>query len=154
MDYSQYSRIGRATELTGRDRFIYRWLEILPGLLSWGTLLAIIILSFTNPDWMAIFIIAFDIYWLIKTVYLSTHLQFSFRQLKRNLKVNWLEELSKLETSNYQLKTIKSWQDIYHLVILPSYKEGLEVITATLDGLLQSSYPKNRMIVVLAQDAR
>jgi len=54
MDYYQYSRIGRATELTGRDRFIYRWLEILPGLLSWGTLLAIIILSFTNPDWMAI----------------------------------------------------------------------------------------------------
>ena len=103
MDYYQYSRIGRATELTGRDRFIYRWLEILPGLLSWGTLVAIIVLSFTNPDWMAIFIIAFDIYWLIKTLYLSTHLQFSFRQLKRNLRVDWLKQLTELKTKNYKL---------------------------------------------------
>ncbi|HXK35580.1 MAG TPA: glycosyltransferase family 2 protein [Candidatus Paceibacterota bacterium] len=154
MDYYQYSRIGRATELTGRDRFIYRWLEILPGLLSWGTLAAIIVLSFTNPDWMAIFIIAFDIYWLIKTLYLSTHLQFSFRQLKRNLRVDWLKQLTELKTKNYKLKTVRSWQDIYHLVILPTSKEGIEVVTATLEGLLQSSYPKNRMIVVLAQEER
>jgi len=40
------------------------------------------------------------------------------------------------------------------LVILPTSKEGIEVVTATLEGLLQSSYPKNRMIVVLAQEER
>ena len=143
MDYSQYSRIGRATELTGRDRFIYRWLEILPGLLSWGTLAAIIVLSFTNPDWMAIFIIAFDIYWLFKTIFLSLHMRMSFNKMKANLKRNWTEELNKLP-----------WQDLRHLVILPMYQESLEVVRASFLSLASISYPLDKMIAVLAIEER
>ncbi len=32
----EYFKIGKATELSGRDRRLYRVLEILPGFLSWG----------------------------------------------------------------------------------------------------------------------
>ena len=41
-----YLKIGKATQLEGKDRKLYRFLEIFPGLLSWGTLLLLIIFSY------------------------------------------------------------------------------------------------------------
>ena len=155
MRYETYSRIGTAQDLTGKsDRLLYRFLEALPGVLAWLTLLAIVILSFVKPLWMAVFIIVFDVYWLVKTLFLSLHMRSAFSQLRKNLKVDWLDKLSNLPLEQYNLPGLKSWQDIYHLVILPTYKESEEVITATLDGLLNTQYPKNRLLVVLAQEER
>jgi hypothetical protein len=103
---------------------------------------------------VAIFIILFDTYWLIKTIYLSLHLRAAFGKIRENLKIDWLKKLSELPTARYSLKTTKSWQDIYHLIILPMYKEGIEVVSATLEGLVGAGYPQAKMIVVLAQEER
>ena len=152
MEY-EYLKIGRATDISDKkDRLLYRFFEILPGFLSLGTLVLIVFLSFFVPVFVAIFIIIFDVYWLVKTVYLSFHLRVSFSSLRKNMKVNWLEKLRQLPVSGYQLSTIKSWEDMYHLVILPTYNEGAEVINGALDGLANSNYPKNRIIVVVAQE--
>lgn len=153
-DYS-YLKLSRASDITDKkDRFLYRFFEILPGTLAWITLIGVVVLSFTQPVAIAIFIIIFDVYWLVKTVYLSLHLRIAFRQMRRNMKISWLDELGKLNAERYTLNTIKSWQDIYHLILLPTYKEGTEVIGAALDGLANSNYPKNRIIVVIAQEER
>lgn len=150
-----YLKLGRATDLTDKkDRLLYRFFEILPGWLAWVTLLAIVILSFVQPVAVAVFIIIFDVYWFVKTVYLSLHLRVAFKQMRLNMKDNWLNKLSQLSTINYRLSTVKNWNDIYHLIILPTYKEGVEVISAALDGLLNTNYPKNRMIVIIAQEER
>lgn len=150
-----YLKLGRATDLTNKkDRLLYRFFEILPGLLAWATLLAIVILSFVQPVAVAVFIIIFDVYWFVKTVYLSLHLRVAFKQMRLNMKKNWLDELRQLSTIDYRLSTIKLWEDVYHLIILPTHKEGAEVISAALDGLLNANYPKNRMIVVVSQEER
>src|SRR3989344_3101160 len=136
MDYT-YLKLGRATEITEKtDRFIYRFFEILPGVLAWATLVLVVLFSFIWPVAVAIFIILFDVYWFIKTVYLSLHLRIAFAQMRRNMKINWLETLRQLPTTNYQLQTIKSWEDIYHLIILPTYKEGADVLRGALDALI------------------
>ena len=84
--------MGRAGDLTDdRDRKLYRILEILPGLSAWLTIFLIILLSFWTPFFMALFIIAFDVYWLIKTIYLSFHLKVAYNKLKVNSKINWLD---------------------------------------------------------------
>ncbi len=58
----RYLRTARAADLENpRDRALYRALEIMPGVLAWTTLLAVIVLSFLAPTFVAIFIIAFDI---------------------------------------------------------------------------------------------
>ena len=150
-----YKKTGRAGDLTiPWERRLYRFFEILPGFLAWATLLAVVLFSFIAPVWVAIFIILFDIYWLIKTVFLSWHLRSAFQQLRRNLQVDWLQKLNQLSTTNYQLSTIKSWQDIYHLVILPMYKEDEGLVSASVESILRSDYPKNRLIVVVAQEER
>src|SRR3989344_5289710 len=119
-----YLHIGRATEILNKaDRRLYRILEIMPGFLAWATLFLVVVLSFLTPVFMAIFIIAFDVYWLIKTIYLSLHLRVSYGKLKQNLKINWLDKLNQLPVASYKLQSLKSWQDIYHIIFLPIYRE-------------------------------
>ena len=102
-----YLHIGRATDLSNKkDHRLYRALEIMPGFLAWSTLFLVVLLSFLTPFFMAIFIIAFDVYWLIKTVYLSLHLRVSYNKLKQNLKINWLEKLNELNPENHKIRTI------------------------------------------------
>src|SRR3990167_9666342 len=150
-----YLHIGRASDLAEkRDRRVYRAFEIMPGLLAWTTILLIILLSFFVPVFIAVFIIIFDVYWLIKTIYLSLHLRVSYNKLRENLKINWLDKLKKLDTGGYQIRTIKTWEDVYHLIFLPLYKEDFELVSASVEGLFKTNYPKEKMIVVLCWEER
>jgi len=63
-DVHKPPHIGRATELSGKDYILYRFFEMLPGLLSWGTIIGSVLLSWLLPLVMAVFIIIFDFYWL------------------------------------------------------------------------------------------
>ncbi|OGN00961.1 MAG: hypothetical protein A3B91_00580 [Candidatus Yanofskybacteria bacterium RIFCSPHIGHO2_02_FULL_41_29] len=149
-----YLHIGRASDLAEkRDRRVYRAFEIMPGLLAWTTILLIILLSFFVPVFIAVFIIIFDVYWFIKTLYLSLHLRVSYNKLRENLKINWLEELNNLQPTTYNLQ-LKSWRDIYHVIFLPLYKEDFSLVSASMEGLLKSNYPKEKMIVVLCWEER
>lgn len=140
---SPYFHVAHARDLKGKDRLIYRLLEILPGFLTWTTLLGVVVLSFLKPVWAAIFIIVFDLFWLLKTVHLGLHHYHNWRRMKHNIKVNWKKKLQKLK-----------YENIYHLVLLPFYKEGEEVLENTIDALLNSDYDKSRILVILAAEER
>ncbi|MEK7599396.1 MAG: glycosyltransferase family 2 protein [Patescibacteria group bacterium] len=139
----KYLHIGSHKDLTGRDRAIYRMFEILPGFLSWGTLAAVVFFSWAAPVGVAVFIIAFDIYWLIKTFYLSLHLRANWKRLVKNRNADWERKLENFK-----------WDHIWQLVILPVCKENYGVLSETFEALLKSKWPKGRMIVVLAAEER
>jgi len=121
-----------------------RILEIIPGGLSWATLILVVILSWQKPVWISIFIILFDLYWLLKSIYFSLHLRATFNQMRRNLKVKWREKLN----------ILANWQSIYHLVILPMATEPYEVVKETFESLAATNYPKDKLILVLAIEER
>lgn len=125
---------------------MYRFFEILPGALAWVTIILMVVLSRFLPVWVAVFIILFDIYWLLKTIYLSLHVRATFLRLKQNLKVDWREELER--------KGKTEWEDLYHLVVLPTYKEPYEVLQESIMSLKDADYPKERMLVVLATEEK
>ena len=137
----QYLHIGSAGDLKGSDRRLYRALEILPATLAWGTIGLIIFLSYARPILVAIFIIAFDLYWLVKTVFLSFHLRASWRKMRHNMSVDW----------RARLETLK-WDHLWQLVILPTAGEPREVVEDSLASLAKSDWPRDRMIVVLAAE--
>lgn len=136
-------QVGRASELTGRDRVLYRCLEILPGLASWSTLSAVILMSIYAPVLASYFIIAFALYWLLKTAFLSYHLRYNWKRLRHNMRLNWQEMISQF-----------NYKDIYHVVILPFYKEPIEVIEASIKSLAEVNYELKNIIVVLAAEGR
>ena len=135
------------------DRRLYRFFEILPGALVWITLIGTLVLSAYHPIWASFFIIAFDLYWLLKTLFLSLHLRYSFGEMQKNLTINWLEKLIKLTTYPAELK-LESWNDIQHLVIIPFYKEPYHVLRGNLEAIIRSNYPKEKIFVVVAREER
>ena len=139
-----YLKVSKATDLTGTDRKIYRALEIFPGFLSWGTLLSLLALSYFKPVWVAYFLIAFNVYWLLRVVYLAIHLLAAYRKLKSNVKINW----------RAKCEAINSWEDIIHLIILPNYMESLGVMRSCFKALISDGYPTHKMIVVFGIEDR
>ncbi|MFA6572704.1 MAG: hypothetical protein WCT13_00845 [Patescibacteria group bacterium] len=122
----------------------YRLLEIIPGTLTWTTFIAAISLSFFQPIWVIYFIIVFDLLWLMRILYLQLYMIISYRRFKKAIKVNWLNECKKNPR----------WNDMYHFIMLPTYKEPIEVIRSTFQSLVNSSYPKDKFIVTFAIEER
>ena len=137
--------IGRASQLTGRDRVLYRMLEMVPATLAWGTILGSILLSYFVPIWMAFFIIAFDIYWLLKTLYLSAHLRGNWKRMKFHMKLDWQKKLQEDGLSYGHIK---------HMVIYPYYKEDYEVIEKGIKALDDCEYDNKKIFIVLAPEKR
>jgi len=141
MEDKSYLRVGRAEDLPIlKDRIIYRLLEILPGLMSWLVLILVVLLSRYRPLWISIFIIIFVVFWFFRTFYFSLHLWMGSKKMAEYEEIDWLSKI----------KSINSWQDIYHLIVIPMYEEPLEVVRDNFLNLLKSDYPKDKMIVVLA----
>ncbi|MCL5733753.1 MAG: glycosyltransferase family 2 protein [Patescibacteria group bacterium] len=128
-----------------------RFYEILPAALSWLTIILIVVVSWQLPFWAAIFIILFDIYWLLKTLYLSLHLRAAFSSMREVVKINWKKRLAELENNS---KIPFSPDQIYQLIILPTYSEPYEIIRETFESLKNANYQKEKLIAVLALEGR
>lgn len=157
-----YLKIGKATDLSGFEYNFYRCLEIFPGALSWLTLILLIVFSYWQPVWVAVFVILFDVYWLLKVLYMAIHLIASYKKLLVSQKTNWQVLCGGLETKRFAIKdsfgniTVKefNWQELWQLVILPTYNEDYELVRTTVSALAGDSYDKQKMIVVLASEER
>ncbi len=77
----------------------HRLLEIIPGLMSWTTLIGLSILAFVAPFWIAVFIIIFDVYILIRGIYMSVHLVYAYLRLRKMTSINWIERCQKVSSS-------------------------------------------------------
>ncbi len=141
-NYFKY-RIGRGDELSGVDYLHYRFWEILPGFLSWLTIILAFVLSYFVPLYTAIFIIAFDVFWLLKTAYLSLHLKENWKRIKEHMNTDWTAKLVHFK-----------YDHIYHMIMLPFYKEDEKLVEKTIITLKKCDYNTKRMIVVLAAEER
>jgi len=129
---------------SSKDRVLYRFLEILPGALSWGTLIGALLFSWLAPAVVAIFIIVFDLYWLLKIAYLSFHQITSFKRMRKHLKTDWIKKV----------KEIDNWERVHHLIILPAYKESFEIIEESCRSIYETKYPKDKITIILSVEER
>lgn len=143
MDTDYYLTISRAADLKDiKERMLYRIFEILPGFLSLSTIIGALFFSWHAPWLASFFIIAFSLYWLCRTLYLSFHLRAGYMTMKQYEKVDWMLKLS----------TFNNGTRLYHLVIISSYKEPLEILRNTLLAVVNSDYPKEKIMVVLGME--
>ena len=89
------SIIKRSLEFNIHD-FRHRLLEMIPGSLSWITLIGLAITALIFPWWVAVFVIAYDVYVLIRAAYMSVHLVYAYDRLNRMKKINWIERCEKV----------------------------------------------------------
>lgn len=121
-----------------------RALELLPGLFSWTLILSPIWGSFLFPYAIAYFILFFDVYWLYKSFSLTFAAHISARKIRKAEKENWLEKV----------KSLKNFDTISHVVVIPNYKERIDKLRQTLHSIARQTFPTKRIYVVLAMEER
>lgn len=126
------------------ERRLYRWLEMLPGLAVWSSFAAALAISLLVPLVAIGFIVLFDVYWLVRVIYVGSYLIMGYRRYRAAQTVNWRQ----------RLEALPDWRSVYHLIMIPTYREPLDVLRATFASLRRVDYPLDRLIVVLATEER
>lgn len=133
-----------------KELFYYKRLfEIIPAFLSWWIIIILLILAILRPAACAILLIVYVIYWMIRTIYLTALLTIAHHRLQREKSRNWLAECRK-KSEQCEIRG----NQIYHVIILTVYREAIDILRSSIKALIDSNYPKERMIVVAAFEER
>jgi hypothetical protein len=124
---------------------IERALEILPGALTWTALTSPIWLSFTYPFAVAYLIIIADAYWLISALKNAVLIVLGYRKMKWAISQPWLEKLKE--------DFPDSWDQYHHVVLLPTYKESIQVLQPAFEAVANSNYPKQKIFLSVGFEA-
>jgi hypothetical protein len=87
---------------------LQRFFEVIPGFLTWVTLLGMFVFSWLLPVWVALFIILFDIYWIYRTIYIASYSIMAYKKLKRWKKIDWRYRLDKIFQGEELLNELKT----------------------------------------------
>lgn len=141
----------RTSWLLGIDwgRLSQRALEMLPGLttlfiitsLIWGALLA--------PRWLAIFLLAFDGYWVWRSFNTAFHTVKGQFLVRREQRTDWR---SRYEAECSRVPDALAWEDVRHVVIIPNYKESVNKLQLTLRALAAQEEAQEKLFIVLAME--
>lgn len=124
-----------------------RFFEILPGALVWTVILAPIFLAIFYPRVLAIAMIFFLSYWLVRTFCMSFMLVRGYRRYRADMSLSWRKKLAELSPKD-------EWKRIYHLVIVPEYKEDISILRSSVESVIRSDFPMDNVIYVLATEER
>lgn len=130
-----------------KDRKLIRFFEILPGAVSWLTLFVLLLFAIFLPKVLAVFMIFYIIFWFIRVVFMSWRLVLGYIYHSREMATDWNKLLDGLAPKN-------SWHRIYHIVLVPTYKEGIDILRTSIKSVEKSEYPNNRIIYILATEER
>lgn len=127
-------------------RLFNRLVEILPGSLTWIGLTSPFWLSLTMPFAVAYFVLIAQIYWMISAVRMAILIIIGYRKMEYAKKQPWLERVKKDFTDE--------WEDYYHVFLLPTYKESLEVLGPAFDAVSGLNYPKEKVMLCVGFEER
>ncbi len=124
---------------------VERILEIMPGALTWIALTSPIWLSFTLPYAVAYLILIANVYWLLTALRIGVLINLGYKKMAVAEKQDWFSILK---------KDYPSWDKYYHLILVPTYKESLLVLGPTIDGIVNSKYPTDKIFLAVGFEER
>lgn len=166
----------------GKRTLKYRFFEMLPAFLSYGSFVLLIVLSLASPLLATIYLLFIISTLLVKAVGIATRTIQGSNQLKSAQKVDWNSRLIDLEdpkaslallshksnskvfgasAHNDNLRLISSKPDdfprpsqIYNAVIIAAYNESYDIIAPTIKSVLANTYDSKRIILTIAYEER
>ncbi|MEN9328510.1 MAG: hypothetical protein RI947_1318 [Candidatus Parcubacteria bacterium] len=131
------------------ERFIHSHLffrlgEAFVPFLSWTLITLPIWLSPFHPAIVAYFIIAFDLYFLYKSLTTAYYATLSYRKI----------QLFSGQAYHKKILANPKSKELHHFVIIPNYKEPLYKLEATVEAITKSDYPYKSLYLVLAFEKR
>ena len=166
--------------LKGRSRS-YRFFEMVPGLLSWGSIVLLIVLSLLNPILASIYVLLVIATLLIKATGIAYHTLVGSSRIEKAQKVDWharLMDLKDPEAAHARIHANPSKElgekahaenlrlmaaapgtypkpgDVYNAVIIATYNEGYEVLQPTIETVVNGTFDPKQLILVIAYEER
>lgn len=114
------------------------------GLGTWGLVTFPLWGALLFPLAVAWIVVAFNGYWLLRSAQLGIGSIVGYFRLRKAERTDWLAMAS----------TQPGFDSLQHLVLIPTYKESDEVLSETLDHIAAQEFPRERVSIVLAFEAR
>ena len=165
----------------GKRTPLYRFFEILPGLISYTAIIMLFVLSWISPIWGACYLFIIIAATLVKAVSVAFRTIQGYEVVKKAGKVDWRSRMKDLEDPHAAFerlhgKNSKSYnfsthvenlrmltamgseypkpEKIYHAVIMTAYNEGPEILEPSIKAVQNSTFPNEKIIFVLAYEER
>lgn len=166
----------------GKRKKLYRFLEILPGALSYAAVILLFVLSWLNPILGAVYLLVIVAVTFVKAVATAFRTIQGYKVVKRAERVDWQRRLEDLENpheaferlhgrsessydfdehvQNLRMLSVVEGnsepkpKDIYHAVIMVAYNEGLETLIPSVEAVRDTTFPNERIIFVLGYEER
>lgn len=156
----------------------YRALEMLPGLLSYGLLAGLVVVSVFSPVAAAWGLLAVIAIMLIKAIRSAFDIMIGNAKLEGAQAVDWHARLMQLEDPTTAVvseprnafhvrrhrrnltamaRNPQAWpkpSEIYNAVIVAAYNEPYEVIAPSFEALAETTYDNDHLIVLFAYEER
>ncbi|OIP85689.1 hypothetical protein COV88_03875 [Candidatus Saccharibacteria bacterium CG11_big_fil_rev_8_21_14_0_20_41_19] len=165
----------------GERTLKYRLFEMLPAVLSYGSLLLLVLLSLISPILAATYLLLIIVTLLVKSVGIAIHTIQGRNKLEAAQKVDWHSRLADLENPEvlYNQKRPKRLDSfdayahvdnlrliiadpesfpkpsqIYNAVIIATYNESYDVLAPTVESVLKNTYSCKKIILTIAYEER
>ena len=165
----------------GKRKPFYRFLEIVPGAISYGAIILLFVLSLVSPVFGAVYLFIIIVSTLVKAIGVAYRTVQGYEVVRRAGRVDWrkrMEDLSDPHASferlrgednkSYHfdrhvenLKIMAAMKNEYpdpketlHVVIMTAYDEGPETLGPSIQAVQDSTFPKDRIIFALAYEER
>ena len=177
------SRAKKDLELPqGKRTPLYRFFEILPGVLSYIAVIALFVVSWLNPMLGAIYVLIVVAITFVKAIATAFRTIQGYEVMQKAERVNWAQRLADLEDPHAAYERLYDRSDdsyglaehvqnlrlmstvegdsepkpheIYHAVIMVAYNEGLETLVPSVEAVRDTSFPNERVIFTLGYEER
>jgi hypothetical protein len=122
----------------------YRFLEALPGLISWTCIAIPIVFSFFAPDIAAYFVLFYAVYWVYNAIKFVVLAYVAHEKVLYVVKQDWFAKLKQ--------EFPEHWNEYYYCAIIPFASESINIIRPTIESILNNNYPNNRKIICLSSE--
>lgn len=159
-----------------------RLLEVTPGLLIWAVLLLPVVLFLFAPHVAGYVLSAYVAYWMVRYAEIVVRQVLEYITMWRYRRIDWRGRLKRLEdpyanilalskksyglgySDAEEVAALRTWvgsndeapapDEVYHLVVLTTYNESVDILEQSVDAILAADYPKERLAVCLSFEER
>ncbi|QQS39027.1 glycosyltransferase family 2 protein [Candidatus Woesebacteria bacterium] len=133
------------TFIINHEKKVQRFLEVLPGLVSWNLILFPYWGIFIIPKVVAYYILGYTVYWFYQSFQIATTGIISHLRIQASMQNDWIKDLN---------ARFKDWQKIKHVIIIPTYKEPLYILERTISSVANQTLPKKQIVLILAMEKK
>ncbi|MBQ8156527.1 hypothetical protein IJ101_01945 [Candidatus Saccharibacteria bacterium] len=165
----------------GKRTKLYRFLEILPGAISYSAIILLFVLSWISPILGSVYLFIIIAATLVKAISVAYRTIQGYEVIKRAERVDWRRRMQDLENPHaaYErlrdddnksyhfkehienLKIMSTVDSNYpnpaetlHVVIMTAYNEGYDILYPSVKSVAENTFPNERIIFVLAYEQR